>query len=532
MDDLAIRGGMVVDGTGAPAREADVFVSAGRIAAIERGSARAARRVIDARGLVIAPGFIDIHTHSDFTLPLNPRAEGKIRQGVTTEVVGNCGFSVAPALPGTAAMLRDYLAASAPWLPFGDVTFREYLDAFPPVAVNTIMQVGHNTLRLMTVGMERRAATAGELATMERLLAEALEAGALGLSSGLFTAPGTYAGPEEIEALARVLARYGAAYASHIRDEAHGVFEAVREAIAVAAATGVHVQIAHLKLSGADNWGRARALLAEIEAARARGLPVDCDQYPYDTGSNPLRNLLPSWVQEGGVAAMLVRLGDAGVRARIRAEIARRGLNNFGAIPSWDAVRVAVSPHLPQDAGRTLGDLARRRGVDPLDAVCDFIVADRGHTRILVTSMAGEDVDEIARTPWVLVGSDANALAPYGVTGQGKPHPRSYGTFVRVLGDVTRERGLLTLPQAVHKMTGGSAAALGLADRGTLTAGAWADVTVFDPATIAEQATYDDPHRYATGVSTVVVNGEVVIDGGDHTGALPGRVLRVPRRAR
>jgi N-acyl-D-aspartate/D-glutamate deacylase len=231
-------------------------------------------------------------------------------------------------------------------------------------------------------------------------------------------------------------------------------------------------------------------------------------------------------VQDGGVPAMLDRLSRPAVRDRIRADIARDGLNNFGAIPSWDAVRVAVSPHLPGEAGQTLAAIARRRGVDPLDAVCDFIVADRGHTRILIRSMSERDVDEIARAPWVLVGSDGNALAPYGVTGQGKPHPRYYGTFARMLGHCVRERRLLTLPQAVFKMTGGAAAALGLRDRGVLYPGAWADICVFDPGAIAERGTYDDPHRYAAGVATVVVNGTVVVDGGDHTGALPGRVLR------
>jgi N-acyl-D-aspartate/D-glutamate deacylase len=526
MDDIVIRGGLVIDGTGADAREADVSLADGRIAAIEPRTSRPARRAIDARGQVVAPGFIDIHTHSDFTLPLNARAESKIRQGVTTEVVGNCGFSAAPALPGRAELLREYLAASAPWLPFRETTFAQYLDSFPATSVNTIMQVGHNTLRLMTVGMDNRAATAAELATMERLLEEALEAGALGLSSGLFTAPGGFAGPEEILALARVLKRHGAQYSSHIRDEANRVAEAVREAIAVGESTGIHVQIAHLKLSGTDNWGGAGRLLAEIEAARGRGVRVDCDQYPYDTGTNPLRNLLPRWVQEGGVAAMLERLRQADVRARIRADIARDGLTNFGAIPSWDAVRVAVSPHVPETAGRTFGALARERGRDPLDAVCDHIIADRGHTRILVTSMAEADVREIARTPWILVGSDGNSLAPYGTTGQGKPHPRYYGTFARTLGAGVRDWRLYSLPRAIWKMTGGSAAALGLVDRGLLREGFRADVTVFDADRIAECATYEDPHQYAAGVSTVLVNGEVVIDGGDHTGALPGRVLR------
>jgi N-acyl-D-amino-acid deacylase len=528
MDDLLIRGGHVIDGTGSAGLDADVCIAEARIVAVERRSARPARRVIDARGQVVAPGLIDIHTHSDFTLPLNPRAESKIRQGVTLEVVGNCGFSAAPALADRVAMLREYLAPSAPSLPFAESTFAQYVAGFPATSVNVILQVGHHTLRLMTAGMENRPLTSAETGAMEVLLAEALSAGAWGLSSGLFTPPGCYADPAEIHALARVLRRHGAAYSSHVRDEADHVAEAVREAIAVAEATGVHVQIAHLKLSGVDNWGGARRLLGEIAAARARGLAVDCDAYPYDTATNPLRNLLPRWVVEGGIPAMLNRLGRAEARTRIRADLARDGLTNFGRIPSWDVVRVAIAPHQPQDAGRTLGEIARRRRVDPLDAVCDFLIADRGATRILITSMSEKDVHEITGTPWVLVGSDANALATSGVTSQGKPHPRSYGTHARLLGALVRDLGLLSLPAAVHKTTGASAAALGLSDRGVLREGSWADVTVFDPSRIADRATYDDPHQYAVGVSTVLVNGEVVLDGGDHTGALPGRLLRRP----
>jgi N-acyl-D-amino-acid deacylase len=526
VDDLLIRGGHVLDGSGAPGREADVAVLDGRIVGVEPRSSRPARRVLDARGQAVAPGLIDIHTHSDFTLPLNPRAESKIRQGVTLEVVGNCGFSVAPALPGRAAMLREYLASSAPWLEFRDTSFAEYVAAFPPTALNVILQVGHNTLRLMTAGLDNRPLTPHEQAAMERLLEEALTAGAWGLSSGLFTAPGHFADAAEIHALARVLRRHGAAYSTHMRDEGDHVFEAVREAIGVAEATGVHVQIAHLKLSGVDNWGGAARLLGEIEAARRRGLPVDCDAYPYDTASNPLRNLLPRWVMEGGIPAMLERLRVRDVRTRLRDEIARSGLTNFGRIPSWDAVRIAISPHLPEHAGRTLGDIARRRGVDPLDAVADYVVADRGETRILVTSMTEADVHAITGAPWVTVGSDANALAVTGTTGQGKPHPRSYGTHAHVLGPYVRDLRLLTLEGAVAKMTGLAARALGLRDRGLLRPGAWADVVVFDPARITDRSTYAEPHQYAAGVSTVMVNGQVVVDGGDHTGALPGRVLR------
>ncbi|RPH83595.1 MAG: D-aminoacylase [Candidatus Rokuibacteriota bacterium] len=525
MDDLLIRGGHVIDGSGGPGRVADVAVLDGRIAAVEPRSAREAHRVIDARGQVVTPGLIDIHTHSDFTLPLNPRAESKIRQGVTLEVVGNCGFSVAPALPGKAAMLREYLASSAPWLSFEETSFADYVARFPPTSVNVILQVGHNTLRLMTAGLENRPLTAEEMVAMERLLEEALAAGAWGLSSGLFTAPGNFADAAEIHALARVLRRRGGAYSTHVRDEADHGFEAVREAIAVAEATGVHVQIAHLKLSGVDNWGGAARLLGEIAEARRRGLPVDCDAYPYDTASNPLRNLLPRWVMENGIPAMLERLRSRDVRTRLRDDIARHGLTNFGRIPSWDVVRIAISPEMPDNAGRTLGDVARSRGVDPLDAVADYLVADRGATRILITSMADADVHEIARTPWVTVGSDGNALAVSGVTGQGKPHPRFYGTHARILGPYVRDLRLFTLEHAVAKMTGAAARALGLRDRGLLRAGAWADVAVLDPARVADRATYEAPHRYADGVSTVLVNGRVVIDGGDHTGALPGRVL-------
>jgi N-acyl-D-aspartate/D-glutamate deacylase len=304
------------------------------------------------------------------------------------------------------------------------------------------------------------------------------------------------------------------------------VFEAVREAIAIGEACGIHVQIAHLKLSGTDNWHGAARLLAEIDAARQRGVQVDCDQYPYTTASNPLRNLLPTWVQEGSMETMLQRLSQPSIRSRMREEIVAQGLNNFGRILSWDAVRIAISPHQPEYAGRTIGEIARSRACDPLDAVCDYLIADRGHTRILVTSMAEEDVQEILRSPSVLVGSDGTSLAPYGTTGQGKPHPRFYGTFPRVLGRYVRELGLLSLPQAIYKMTGGSAAALRLVDRGLLREGYRADITIFDSQTIVDRATYDDPHRYAAGISTVIVNGVVVIDNGAHTGELPGQVLR------
>lgn len=524
MDDLLIRGATVIDGTGAAPRTVDVAVRDGRISAVRAQRTGTALREIDGTGRVLAPGFIDIHTHSDFTLPLNPLAEAKIRQGVTTEVVGNCGFSVAPALPGKATLLADYLSASAPWLPFTETDFAGYMASWPAIAVNTVMQVGHNTLRLMAMGMDNRSPNAGELQHMQQMLDEALTAGALGLSTGLFTPPGLHAEPEEIKALGRVLKQHGARYSSHIRDESHNVHEAVAEAIDIGESCGIHVQIAHLKLSGIDSWGGARQLLDTIDAARARGVDVHCDQYPYDTGSNPLRFLLPPWIHEGGMDAMLARLAEPYTRARIKQKLVEVGFTNFGRLSSWADIRIANSPTAP--AGKTIDDLARERGQDPLDVACDVIIADRGATRILVRSMSEEDVRRIVADRMVMVGSDGPCVAPYGITGQGKPHPRLYGTFPRVLGHYARDLGLLGLPQAVFKMTGGAAMALGLADRGVIAEGKAADLVMFNPDEIADRATFDDPHQYPAGIETVIVNGVTVIDRGEHTGSLPGRLLR------
>jgi N-acyl-D-amino-acid deacylase len=523
MDDLLIRGATVIDGTGGAPRFVDVAVRDGQISAVEARRTEIAAREVDGTGRVLAPGFIDIHTHSDFTLPLNRLAEAKVRQGVTTEVVGNCGFSVAPALPGKVELLAHYLSASAPWLPFAETDFASYMATWPQTAVNTVMQVGHNTLRLMAMGMENRAPSSRELLHMQEMLAEALEAGALGMSSGLFTPPGLYAEPEEIRALGRVLKHHGARYSSHIRDESHTVTDAVAEAIDIGESCGIHLQIAHLKLSGVDSWGGAGKLLGIVNAARSRGVDVDCDQYPYDTASNPLRFLLPPWIHEGGMNAMRTRLADPYNRARIRQKLAETGFTNFGRLESWADIRIATSP--TAEAGKTIDDLARERGQDPLDVACDLIIADHGATRILVRSMSEDDVRTILADPLVTVGSDGPCVAPYGITGQGKPHPRLYGTFPRVLGHYARDLDLVGLPQAIHKMTGRAAAALGLTDRGTIVEGNAADLVLFNSETIADRATFEDPHRYPEGIEMVIVNGVVVIDQ-DHTGALPGRLLR------
>ncbi len=525
--DILIRGGLVFDGTGNPGVKSDVLVRDGTIAKIAASIAASDATVIDAEGLAVAPGFIDIKTHSDFTLPINPKAESKLRQGVTTEIIGHCGFSVAPVLPGKVELLRDYLSPSAPWLPFREMSFPEYLDTFPATALNPGMLVGHNTLRLMVMGMDQRAPTADELERMIALLEDGLKAGALGLSSGLFTSPGSYAKPDEMIALCNVVKKYNGGYFTHIRDESNHVIEAVEEAIHVAETCGIHVEIVHFKCSGMDNWGKASRCLQMIADAKARGVDVDCDSHPYTAGSNPLKNLMPQWVQAGGVPAMIERLHLKETRDRIRADIERDGLNNWGRIPNWDCVQISITPNLPQYAGRTIAELAKERGKDPIDVICDYMIEDKGATRVLVISISEDDIRDIVKSPQALVGSDGNCVADYGITSQGMPHPRFYGTFPRILGHYVHELGVIPIERAIHKMTGLTARALRLKDRGLLKEGYCADIVLFDPADFKDQATYADPHRYPTGTrTTVLVNGEIVIKDTVHTGALPGKVLR------
>lgn len=525
--DILIRGGTLYDGSGTAGTIGDLAIAGGRIAALGPSLDGAAAKIIDADGLAVTPGFIDIKTHSDFVLPINPKAESKVRQGVTTEIIGHCGFSVAPVLPGKAQLLADYLSGGAPWLPFREMSFAEYLATFPAVAVNTGMLVGHNTLRLMTMGLEDRAPTPAERDRMIALLEDGLAAGALGMSSGLFTPPGSFAKADEMRAFAAVLARHRAAYFTHIRDEANKVMEAVEEAIEIARAFPIHVEIVHLKCSGVDNWGKAAAVLDRIAAARQAGCDIDCDAYPYAAGANPLKNLLPPWVQIGGNAAMLARLAQPQTRARIRAEIDRDGLNNWGRIPSWEAVQISISPRRPDTAGKTVGALAAAAGCDPIDAICDHLIADDGATRVLITSISEEDIRAILRSRTALVGSDGNCVATYGVVDQGLPHPRFYGTFPRVISRYVGDERLIPLEQAIYKMTGAPAQALKLFDRGLLKEGYRADVTLFDPADFRDQATYADPHRYPSGArTTVIVNATLVVENAAHTGATPGMVLR------
>ncbi|MEU1387834.1 MULTISPECIES: D-aminoacylase [unclassified Nonomuraea] len=502
MTDLLIKGALLVDGTGAPARTADVAVSAGRIEAVGDLGGQAAAQVVEAGGRMVCPGFVDVHSHSDLALISNPRAHSKIRQGVTTEVLGNCGLGVLPLEAGTdTAALRAAVAfidvdPAVEWSWRDLAGYRAALTAAGP-SVNTASLVGHLPLRAAAVGFADRPATTSERARMCELLAAALDDGALGLSTGLIYAPASYADEAELVTLAGVVAAYGGVFAWHLRDYTDGLAESVRQAVRVAEASGCRTQISHLAAVGRRNWGGVARALRLIEAADA---DVRADVYPYLAGSANLSQLLPGWAHDGGEAAMRRRLRDPRVRGRIRAEWADRWWD-------WPDVFVDGSPLATDD--------------DALD-----LVAEGGNAVAMVAFGRSED-DLLAALahPATVIGSDGFALDPAGPTGRGTPHPRSYGCYPRLLRHHVGP-GRLTLEQAVHKCTGAPAKLFGLAGRGSIRVGAAADLLLLDLEKIEDLSTFTHPHRYPAGIDLVVVNGAVVIDDGVHTGARPGRVLR------
>jgi N-acyl-D-amino-acid deacylase len=531
MLDLKIEGATVVDGTGTAGGRSDVGIEGERIVSIGDLSREPAGNRLNASGRVLAPGFIDMHSHSDWQLTGNRRAESKIRQGVTTEVVGNCGFSPAP----VSAEFVDDLRAFALYVPkgfdFGWRTFREYLDVLDAdgLALNVVHLVGHGAVRIAAMGFARRAPDATELRHMQRLVDGAMQDGAWGLSTGLIYAPGSFATTEEIVALAGVAARQRGFYASHIRGEGATLIPAVTEAIAIGREADLPVQVSHVKAAGRPNWGTLADALALIDAANADGLDVSADVYPYTASSTLLTAILPGWALEGGVRALLDRLKSAGECARIRKDIeAPAGGQPYAERVGWDNVLVAWAPGRPDAQGRRVAEIARMRNVDPIDAVFELLRDEGGRVSIIQFQMDERDLRRALLHPRVMIGSDGSALAPHGELGAGKPHPRSYGTFPRVLGEYVREQRLLSLGQAIHKMTGMPARRLGLRDRGVIRVGARADLVVFDARRIADQATYEDPHRYPVAVDHVLVNGRFVIKDGQHTGSLAGRVLLPP----
>ncbi|MBI3636185.1 MAG: D-aminoacylase [Candidatus Rokubacteria bacterium] len=532
MLDLKIEGASVIDGTGTTGGRADVGVRGEAIVAVGDLSREPAGRTVTASGKVLAPGFIDMHSHSDWRLWANRRAESKIRQGVTTEVVGNCGFSPAPVETAHLDALRGFALYIPKGMDFRWRSVGEYLDAFDAdgTALNVVQLVGHGTLRIAAMGFARRAADATEMKTMRRLMAQAMEDGAWGLSTGLIYAPGSYGDTAEIVEVAKSAARYRGFYASHIRGEGATLIDAVTEAISVGREADMPVQVSHIKAAGRPNWGKVPTALALIDAARSEGLDVMADVYPYTASSTTVRTLLPDWALEGGIDAMMQRLGDADVRARVRTELeapvtGQSLLDRIG----WENVMIAYCARRKDAEGRRVSEIAAERRMDPLDAALELIIDEQGKAYMILFQLAEEDLRRALAHPAVMIGSDGSSLAPYGDLGQGKPHPRSYGTFPRVLGEYAREQRVLTLAAAVHKMTGLPARRLGLHDRGVIRVGAKADLVVFDPKKVADRATYEDPHRYAAGIEHVVVNGRLVIRDGEHTGSLPGKVLRKNR---
>src|SRR5919108_1006023 len=528
MWDVLIQQARVVDGSGAPSFVADVAVRGDTIAQVGTVTSSQAGVVIDATGLTLGPGFIDLHTHSDYTLLVNPLAESKVHQGVTTEVIGNCGTSPAPlgdeAYPIVRGRMAQQYQLDVTWRTLGGYLARL---AESGIAVNVVPIVGHGTVRSAAMGYAQRRPTAHELARMKALIADAMAEGAFGLSTGLVYAPGCYAETDELVELAMVVKRAGGMYFSHIRGESDSVLEAAQEAITIGARAGVAVQISHLKTAGYANWEKTPRLLALLDRANKRGLDVTGDMYPYTAGATSLGALLPPWVHEGGLAKLLPRLRDEQVRTRIRRDIEQGvdGWWNPARAAGWSGVQLSRAQQHRSYQGMRLSDIAKLRQQDPLSAALDILLAEEGNAGVVLFMMAEVQVQTILRHRRVMIGSDAGATAPYGVLGQGQPHPRAYGTFSRILGAYVRELGVISLEEAIFRMTGLTAWRLGLSDRGLIRPGYKADLVLFDAQHIADQATYDMPHAYPMGIRWVLVNGQVILRDGERLPVLPGRVL-------
>jgi len=519
--DLVLRRATVFDGTGAPGIEADVSVVGDRIQAIGRIPEGGAVE-IDLAGQALAPGFIDIHTHADRPLLDVPEAEHRVLQGITLEVGGQCGGSPGP-LSESAAQAAEERYREA----YGvEVNLRELggffraLEQIPP-SVNAASMVGHGTIRGLVIGNENRPATTEELARMREMVASALAQGAVGFSTGLEYTPSGFASKEELVELAKALQGTGYPYASHMRNEDDGVLAAVEEALHVGKVAGVPVQISHLKAQGERNWWKAPVILDLLEEARDAGVDVHFDRYPYVAYSTGLSNLFPSSARSGGTGAFLARLQDSGERPALEAYC--RG--KIAQLGSWNSVQIS-STRTPGNAwvrGRRLGEAAQERGEDPFELTVRLLVEEGGSVGMIGFGMSEENTARMLAHPLGMICSDGSVYAP---SASGSPHPRSFGTFPRVLGHYVRDRKIMSLETAIHKMTGMPAKKIQLADRGVLRPGAFADLVAFDPATVRDEATFTDPRQYPTGISTVVVNGVVTVRDGAMTGELAGRPVR------
>lgn len=527
MLDLLIRNGMVVDGSGALPRPGCVGVKDGIIVHVGEGEPEARERV-DAGRQVIAPGFIDGHTHSDVMIFDSPLSDSKIRQGVTTEVVGNCGLAPAPLVSRRADDLARYVESvvGSTRRPWSWTTVGDYIKELSASrhAVNVATYVAHGSLRIAAMGFGNRPATPTEMSEMKSLLEEGLSAGAIGLSIGLLYAPGSYTSKEEIAELCSVLPRHGGLLAAHVRGEGNSLLESLREAIWIAERAGVPLEVSHLKAAGKRNWGKVGEAIDLIEAARGRSLDVACDVYPYDAGSTMLTTILPPWALEGGIGATLERISRDEVRARLREElrVEQRDWDNLVASTGWQSVIVssALTEAGKACIGKSILDLSEAQGVDPVDRMIDLLLAEQGRVSIVYYHMSQDDVDRVVAYGHSIVVSDS-----LGCVG-GTPHPRACGTFPRLFARYVREKHLLSIEEAVRKVTSAPARRFRLGKRGLLAPGCRADIVVFDPPTIRDGATYLEPTLAPDGISHVWVNGTLVMSNGRHSGALPGAFIR------
>ncbi|HLW74520.1 MAG TPA: D-aminoacylase [Gammaproteobacteria bacterium] len=530
--DLIIKNGQIIDGTGSPAYAADLAIKDGHIAAIGKLKDAQAKRVIDAHGRVVAPGFIDMLGQSELTLLVDPRAPSKIFQGITTEITGE-GESVAPMddemikenQPG-----YDHYQLKVDWR-----TFPEYFARLRKqgAGINLGTYVGAASVREMVLGYGDVAPTPEQLKKMQALVADAMRAGALGVSTALQYPPAPYAKTDELIALAQTAAQYGGIYATHMRSESNAEMAALDETFRIGREAHIPVEIFHLKAAGKQNWGKADQVIQRIAQARAQGLDVTADTYAYTAWENGLAAFIPPWAHDGGNDKLIDRLKDPATRAKIRKDM-------LTPTDKWDDEWLAINgpedilitatsdPKLVSYEGMRISDIATAWHEDPIDAICDFLIKDKASTEVAVFGMAEPDVELILQQPWVSIDNDASAASPEGLLGTEHPHPRAYGTFPRILAKYVREEHKLSLPDAIRKFTSLPAGKEHLKDRGTLKPGMWADVVVFDPDTIHDVATYDDPNRFSVGMEYVLVNGVAVIDGGKMTGALPGQVLLGP----
>lgn len=530
--DLLFTSGRVVDGTGAPWFRADVCVTGDRIAAVGHLPNAAAKRRIDASRLVIAPGFIDMMGQSEYRLLVDGRAASKITQGITTEITGE-GGSIAPL---NARMLA---AGKATYDHYGYTpNFTTLAGYFAELekrgtSVNVGTFVGAGGVRSLVIGEDNRAPTPAELDAMKRAVAQAMEEGALGLSTSLIYVPDQFASTDEIIALARVAAGYGGSYITHQRDEGDdnggGLDASMDEVFRIAREAAIPAEIYHIKASGKRNWGRMKGMLKRIEEARASGLDISADQYPWAASSNSLDASLPVWVREGGADKMVARLSDPEQRAKARADFLKLPDSaDWPAGASRILVTSVMNPGLKQYEGHTIEQIAASQKKDPLDTLLDLVIADKGNTGRVSFSMSEDDVREALRHPLVSFCTDSGASAEDGIFSKQKSHPRAWGSAARILGHYVREEKLLSLEEAIRKMTSLPASRMRLHDRGILRAGMAADLVAFDPETVASRATYADPLHYSAGIPYVSVNGQLVVDGGVITAARPGRALRGP----